>query len=1519
MRNLRLFALLVLSFVTLQALLPVFADNKVGRTFTNGGTARTNLASIQNSQSDLIVYKRVVKRQQAKGFGRLHPALSEQAIALRTGKKLATTANGQLTVYGSMCGNATWESTGSHYGMYTFTTPTYSNTLVAEDEYLTANGGGVLVGDVYYCVYTYQFYGFTFAYLEKYNANTWENIGEKSVNKQSISTDMAYDPITEKVYGCFVNDYDNGYVWGTLNLADGSRTEIAPMSNVMIAIAASAEGIIYGIDSDANLYTINKETGEQTLVGATGLSISNITQSATFNLKTNQMYWAACLADGSTGLYSVDITTGKATLSTSFPDKEQYLGIFIKTPLAEDGAPAAVASVATNFQNGSSTGIVSFTAPTTTFAGEALSGNLTYTITANGKEVKTGSTTAGAEVNAEVTLEPGKNKIAVTTTNAEGRSPMTSTEIFVGKDAPTTVNDLKLEITDRNKGTLRLSWSAPTSTVNGGYLDTEALRYNVVRYPDSVVVANDLKKCEFTETISGESLKQYYYGVTPYTGELVGVSATSNKVKLGSHCMVPYVETFDNADALDNFNIIDGYDDGYTWAFRDGWNMIQSRYGYKNPMDEWLFTPPIYLETGKLYKLTFTASAKRVYPDRLEVKMGQGTSISDMTITLVKDTLFKTDEQIPDVVYDFDLDVKVNKTGDYNIGFHAMAEPEMSDLRLDDISLTEVSALACPDRCTDLTATAAPNGELKATITMTAPSKTVGGKDLQSIDKLEIYKGNKLLATIDNPEPGKQVTTTVDATQGNNDYTVYAYNEYGKGLDAKVSVYAGVSKPAGPTNVILKEVDSHAVITWDAPTVGEDGGYVDPSKMTYTILRGADQAVVASDITGNSFTDPDVVSGQTLQVYLVYANNAAGLSKPTYSNYIVVGEGRYTVPFKESFENAAITQLPWSNTSTGSSSWWLTRDNTNVKSQDGDNGMIYFQGEGAGETGSIFSGKISLKGALKPALVTYVYYTESMKSDIKLNIMATSDYINFTTLKTIDYNNFEGEEGWNKVVVPLDEFKNNDYVAVAYDAITGTGDYKHSIYIDNINVVDNLDNNITMTGFQGPASVLAGNTEDFSATWRNDGTTEVSDYSVELYQNGNMVDQYKGKSINPGEEMGYTFHFTANAAMPADNTFYAYINFAADQYKDNNKSKELSTKVSTVDYPTVSNLSGNCNGTNVELAWQAPVDHQAHKAITEGFETYEPFIIDNIGNWKLYDADGVETYQITYKGSTKQYLNSGAAMAWQVFNAKDAGLDTTAINYDIFMAHEGEQALGSFSSQGVASDNWIISPKLSGEAQVITFYVRTTIPNWGMETFEVLTSSSDNEVASFTKVDNIDGNAPYEWTKISFAVPQGTNYFAIRGTSNEKMLMLIDDITYIPAEGEIEAVKPIGYNIYRDGKKLNATPVKSTNYTDVVSDIEGSYAYQVSAVYAEGESATSAPLVIVPTAISNITANGVSIYAANHRINIAGATGKAIRVYTVNGAIIYSCKASKTNVSVAVAKGTYIVECDGNTRKITVR
>ncbi len=87
----------------------------------------------------------------------------------------------------------------------------------------------------------------------------------------------------------------------------------------------------------------------------------------------------------------------------------------------------------------------------------------------------------------------------------------------------------------------------------------------------------------------------------------------------------------------------------------------------------------------------------------------------------------------------------------------------------------------------------------------------------------------------------------------------------------------------------------------------------------------------------------------------------------------------------------------------------------------------------------------------------------------------------------------------------------------------------------------------------------------------------------------------------------------------------------------------------------------------------------------------------------------------------------------------------------------------------------------------------------------------------------------------------GKNWFtaaesAISGNLNIR-------VNVAPNSNDTEAT-PVGYNIYRDGVKVNSTPVAGQSFDDVLSNA-GTYSYQVTSVYADGgESSLAARLLL---------------------------------------------------------------------------
>lgn len=292
---------------------------------------------------------------------------------------------------------------------------------------------------------------------------------------------------------------------------------------------------------------------------------------------------------------------------------------------------------------------------------------------------------------------------------------------------------------------------------------------------------------------------------------------------------------------------------------------------------------------------------------------------------------------------------------------------------------------------------------------------------------------------------------------------------------------------------------------------------------------------------------------------------------------------------------------------------------------------------------------------------------------------------------------------------------------------------------------------------------------------------------------------------------------------------------------------------------TVPGESSPGSTTDIRLTWDA-IDMNILTSITyrsENFENpdYPSFAINNFGGWTLYDGDKATEYKIVsipnnpYTGSTK---------SWQLTQFERSGLPE---NYrpDFVGPDNSPSILISYSAADAKTDNWLISPLLTGEEQTISFFIKAFSIAYGKETFEVLYSKDGKDVKDFVKLadpNNYDTNGVGEdWTECHFTLPEGARYFAIRHTTRNNWALMLDNISFIQASILPADCQLLGYNILRDGKKLNDEPITDNSYTDT-NLAAGSYDYQVAAIYSVGQSRYSKVVVANvnnSTAIRNIT------------------------------------------------------------------
>mgnify|MGYP000800492325 CR=1 FL=1 len=180
-------------------------------------------------------------------------------------------------------------------------------------------------------------------------------------------------------------------------------------------------------------------------------------------------------------LYSIDVNTHEMKKIVDFPLNAQAVSLYVKRQMVSDGAPGEVDEIGKDFEGGSLTGNITFTAPTKTADGKDLTGELTYEVKTASKVLKTGTAQAGAQVSAPVTLDAeGEVRFIVACSNAEGRGMEKAYTSYIGFDQTTAPKNVTTKF-DAD-GNVKLTWEKPEATLNGGYADMDALKYDVVCY-----------------------------------------------------------------------------------------------------------------------------------------------------------------------------------------------------------------------------------------------------------------------------------------------------------------------------------------------------------------------------------------------------------------------------------------------------------------------------------------------------------------------------------------------------------------------------------------------------------------------------------------------------------------------------------------------------------------------------------------------------------------------------------------------------------------------------------------------------------------------------------------------------------------------------------------------------------------------------------------------------------------------------------------------------------------------------
>ena len=1389
-----------------------------------------------------------------------------------------------------------WSWNNSAYGLYSFLTssPNLLNEIKTSDDLQCSYGSGVyenmfygVAGDLSYIDYQW----IMGEKLVSVNMDTKELKTTDLDDPTKIAMVSAQDRNTGIVYGQFLcSDYKTREL-GTIEYPSLKRTSIAPVTRYYAAMAVDNDGQLFGIGGDGNLYRINTTNGEETLVGSTGVSIA-VNDESTFNKQsacvdpaTNTMYWAAITSDGKSILYTVDTSTGAATEVAAFNKVNEFVGLAAGDPIPVDAAPGKASDVSASFLNGSTTGTISFTVPTKTYSNTDLTADgLKYYVVLGHDTLATAATEPGKSESVSVTSTEGNKTFNVIIGNNAGLGEKARISCYVGFDEPKPVTNLKANL-DNADAVTNLSWTAPTSTINGGYLGN--LTYDIYQYTktDTTLVAQGVPDNEYVVDMPKTVVTKYNYAVEAVNGQKHSSRTVSGPVVYGTGKALPYEEDFDEDGDHELWTTYDANNDGNTWEWSISYNGVMEG-PQSSGNDDWLFSPPVRLQAGKKYTLSLSGYNYSYSDDdyiSLKAYIGGGPNVDAMKQLVIdtakvysnRDTLSQT--------------FTVSADGDYNVGIEDISGEWEGKMRLETVRIASVSTELSPDSVQNLSVVSAPNGDKQAIFKFNAPDKTISGKQLTNIDKISIMRGYEVVKEINNPAPGEAITCTdePDGANGEYTYTITASNADGDGPSVKRTLYVGEDIPYPPTNVVVNDPTATTLhFQWQGvDSVGINGGVVCPDSVWYNIYTYKGDSLIKAATTRNLeadvTTDNMDEGNQNSKYYVVVACNKAGepddswISAFNYGLRYPIGRP-YTLPFADSFTDNSIFR------SVGGD---MDFSNESV-----DEGGYSFECKPffRDGTASYTSGKISLKGAVNPELA--FYYKGEPGKKVTIEVKARKSDGTYDVLKTIDLSKQTGESKWIEDKVSLADYIDQRYVCVRFDVTSEQG---ASTLLDNFRVSDIYEYDLHTSMTVSP-KITKGRIAHADVTVKNIGDNPVANYQVLLTGNGEVVaDSTDAVALQPLEVR--TYHFIRPTSSVNDNAiskidFKATVNYEDDlNNADNTANGTTDLKVS--DGTTVGNLQADGQTGSVKLTWNTPA---AKERVIDDFESYSPWSIA-FGDWTLIDGNGAPAGPV-WGGLT--YPHQGEPFAFIIFNPENIDPDNKRHNPSL-EAHSGTQyAAVPREVQGTAyyyGDNWLISPQLSGEPQTVSFYVHNVgmTDNGGVYTnypndYQVLYTTGDPETQNFVVLQDTVRLTTGEWVEVSLDVPDSTRYFAIHEVTvpskdNLPIVFGVDDATFTPGFGRI-----LGYNIYCDGKLVGHTDTDGTTEFTVNSLPDGNHSFSVTVRYPEGESLPVDATASVTTAIDKVIADGQphDIYSLGGvlvRKNALTTDGLPAGVYIING------------------------------------
>lgn len=1349
---------------------------------------------------------------------------------------------------------------------------------------------------------------------------------------------LCYDPVDDMVYGYIMSK--NGTFFCTSPGA--TPNDITPVSQVsgVDNLAALTYNVvsrkIIGItnaDSGGDVLEINPADGTATTVAKLS-DPSEFVTGICYSPMDSKYIYAVCTEEHS-AIQTLDPETFNVISSVDCGNIE-FTNLFCTDDRKIDlGAPGEPTLVGSYFVEGATDGTITFSLASKTFGGTSVLGNIDWALHVDGKENLRGSAKAGSNIDANVSglsTDMHQFEISCSLGGKKGRS--LKFEMYIGNDTPLAPTEVKL-------ASDKIEWTPVNAGIHGGFVNPDKVTYNV--YLNNNLIAEDISgnSCA-TRIPEGEHITHYEAAVEAVFDGRISTRTSSNKINYGDPFKLPvfFEPTYDESGL---FTVVNANDDLstilYDTSMLNGEPVTCFYYEYNpsNDGDDWLFLPPLALDNADaVYNFTFNAFRQTGYDESFEVKLCSAADPSAVVSTIIGKTYvdnerIENDETLQAALnHNYTKAFTISEPGTYYIGIHATSPADQYRLFLRNFSVSKFDGMtgANPQQATQVGASAGLYGKLEASVMFIFPTANIAGAAYAPDMILKASVQAEGCGAVEvSGKPGEVMTLIVPTKQGDNVISVTVNDNGLPSVPATTKVYTGVERPGAPTNAkfTVDPTGYKARFTWSAPDQGQNGGYVEPTGITYYLCHLEDTGwVIGEQIGTDVFSyDYEIPQSSKQQIHRlgVIASNFVGTG-----DYFAIGAGVMgeSLPLPNTI-NCKAGQVP-DPLVTYTSGLYMFLGNPQDRycdyGSDDQAYALYTYSENDLTDAEFSLPTFSTHDTSNPAVKLDIYGGSTSSFSVWAHTYGISK-----KLKTFAADDF-AEKGPQTVKLDLgEEFKDKDWVEVRILSNTSSSEtfilYRCSFY-------DNVDYDFGVTSIEGPSKAKIGEENKYTvhiANYGNNANPVPASRWQLVDSDGTMLADVdipqSEENIEPEMSTSFDLSFTPNADQAGSYT----LSFELDRSDSRVSNDRMAKKIEVIKglQPVVTDLSASeISGDKVVLSWSPVVVNNAH---VEGFENETPLILDSemesVAGFRRVDGDN----QPVYGANNPNYKQLETAFKPQSFVVwSTAEMSNVMGEASTYSALSGDKFLiafcpGTGNKPEPAADDWLISPEVAPGTD-ISFSLRPITYEYGAETVEVMYSTSSDNPEDFRLLKKIElsGNVGdrTSWEDFNLTLPHDARYFAIHYVSQDIFGIMVDDIAYTPVT---DAIDIKGFDIYRDGRLICPEAACPDNsYADTTVGEYTEYYYSVVPVLSNGSKGLDSNTLVVRTSgISVISASDKSIFNIGRVVTVTGYAGERITVISVDGRVIMDTESASRYEQIHVPSGVILIHAGNDIVKLIIK